>query len=176
MLCYQACAALVPEYSVFPGVSTLQLLLETLHLRIGIIDSLVELDMQGRILVRHVLVQELLVVNVLGGLVGPEAESSASTLHDDVGAQTAQDARLVVFAGVEVGDDGIVGVGKLGPACRAVGASVGALVSDAERAGTLDAEDMAAGGDEGAIRQLVAAFEVVAGQGVLHGGRLAGFE
>ena len=71
------------------------------------------MDMEIRVLLGQCLVEILLVADVLRRLVSPEAEGSASTLHDDVGAQAAEDARLVVFAGVEVGDDGVVRVGKL---------------------------------------------------------------
>lgn len=66
------------------------------------------------------MVEILLVVDALSGLVRPEAEGSVSTLHDDVGTEAAENASLVVLAGVEVGNDGIIGVGELGFACWVV--------------------------------------------------------
>jgi hypothetical protein len=80
---------------------------------VGIVDRFLGMDVEIRVLLRQCLVEVLLVADVLRRLVGPEAEGSASTLHDDVGTQAAEDTRLVVFAGVEVGDDGVVRVEKL---------------------------------------------------------------
>ena len=154
----------------FSRSHTLELLVQDFHLRVGVTDSLIELNMQTGVLVRHVLVQVLLVVYVLSRLVSPEAQGAAGTLHDNVGAQPAEDAGLVVLGRVEIGNDGIIRVAELGLACRAACLSVGGLlvVGDSERVCTLDAEDVAARGHESAFCQLASALEVVAGQGVLH--------
>ena len=67
-------------------VATLKLSLHTLNLQIGVIDSLLEMSIQIGVFFRQNLIQILLIVDVLCGLVCPEAESSTSALHDDVRA------------------------------------------------------------------------------------------
>lgn len=47
------------------------------------------------------------------GLVGPKVQSSSSTFHNHGRAQSAENAGLVVFGGIEVRHDGIVGVREL---------------------------------------------------------------
>lgn len=42
-------------------------------------------------------------VHLLGGLVGPEGEATASTFDNDSWAQSTQDAGLVVLGGVQLG-------------------------------------------------------------------------
>lgn len=65
-------------------------------------------------------------MHFLGDLVGPEAEGSTCTIHDDVGTQTAQNTRLVVLAGPKVRDDGIIRIGQM---CSASWASSGLITS-----------------------------------------------
>lgn len=87
--------------------------MEIVHLRVCIVDGLVEAHGEARILLRQRLVEVLLVANVLGGLVGPEAEGSSSAFHDDARTEATQDTGFVFFAWVEVGDDGVIRVGEL---------------------------------------------------------------
>jgi len=48
------------------------------------------------------------VLHLLRRLVAVERQPAAGALHDDAWAEAAQDARLVVFCRVQLGDDGIV--------------------------------------------------------------------
>lgn len=84
----------------------------------------------------------MLIADVLGCLVSPEAECSASTFHDDIRAKATEYTCLVVLTRVEVGNDGIVGVGELGFAGRAVGTLARVLAGDTKMMGTLEAEDV----------------------------------
>lgn len=116
--------------------------MEAINLRIGIVDCPVESDTQTGVLVGQGLVEVLLVVDILGGLVRPEAQGAASTLHDDVWTEAAEDAGLVVLTGVEIGNDGIVWVVELGVAGRAGGTSRGLGACDAKSMGAVEAEDV----------------------------------
>lgn len=91
-----------------PWGLTRQPVLEPVNFRVCIAHSLLESNVEGRVLFCKCLVEVLLVVHILGNLVGPEAEGSTGTLHDDVGTQAAQDGRLVFFARAEVRNDGII--------------------------------------------------------------------
>lgn len=116
---------------------TKQLLLKTVNLSICIMNSFIEAKTQVGVLLRQGLVQVLLVVYILDCLIGPEIESSAGAFHDDAGVEATQDACLVVFSRTEICNDGIVGVGELGAACRASISSREVLASHAELTGTV---------------------------------------
>lgn len=73
-----------------------------------------------------------MVTYILSCLVCPEAEGSTSTLHDGFRTQTAENARLVLLTGIEVGDDSIIRVGQRRLASWTAGASVGTVGSDAK--------------------------------------------
>ncbi|KAK5624499.1 hypothetical protein RRF57_000215 [Xylaria bambusicola] len=49
-------------------------------------------------------------VHFLGDLVGPEAKGSTCAINDDIRTEATKDTCLVVFARLEVGDNGIVRV------------------------------------------------------------------
>lgn len=95
--------------------------------------------------------------HLLSGLIAVEREATAGALHDDAGAQAAQDAGLVVLARVELRHDRIVWVRKLGLASRT--RACAARIGEPKTLGARDAEDVAAGRDHGAIVQLRPAFE-----------------
>lgn len=121
----------------------MHLVLQALNLRVRIVDRPVEADVQASVLLGQGLAEVLLVVDILRSLVGPEAQGAACALHNDVGAHAAEDARLVVLAGAEVGDDGVVRVVELAVACRA-GVVPRRLVACADKSmGTFKTEDMA---------------------------------
>jgi len=61
--------------------------------------------------------------------------------------QATEDAGLVVFGGVEVGDDHIIGIRKGNMASRAAGSLSFALARELAAIGAVDTEDMA--GDDG---------------------------
>jgi hypothetical protein len=84
----------------------------------------------------------LLVIDVLRGLVGPEAKSSTGTLHDDVGTQATENTGLVVFARIQVCDDGVVRLSELRFAGRTRIAALGVLSRYTELLGTFYAEYM----------------------------------
>lgn len=64
-------------------------MVESLDLRICVIHSLFETYTETGVLVGQGFVQILLVVDVLSGLVGPEAERPTGAFHDNVRAQAA---------------------------------------------------------------------------------------
>jgi hypothetical protein len=87
---------------------TVELLLDPLYFRVCIVYRLVQPEAQTRIFLGQSLAEVLLVADVLGSLIGPEAECATSTLHDDVGSKATENTRLVVFGRAEVRDDGVV--------------------------------------------------------------------
>ena len=106
---------------------TFDLALQTLNLRIGIGDDLVELAIEMTILVGKVLAHRLIVqsadgydtgliwmlreVHFLRRLVGPKSKPSSSTFHDRGWVQATQHACFVVFGRLQDGRDSIVWVG-----------------------------------------------------------------
>jgi hypothetical protein len=69
------------------------------------------LNIEDPELLGYGLVEMPLVANFLVGLVGPKAECTTCAFHDDIGAETAEHAGLVVLAWIELGDDSIVEFG-----------------------------------------------------------------
>lgn len=108
-------------------VHTFDLALQTLYLRIGIGDNLVELAAEMTILVGQVFAHRLIVqsadgydadlirmsweVHFLRCLIGPKSKPSSSTFHDRGWVQATQHACFVVFGRLQDGRDSIVWVG-----------------------------------------------------------------
>ena len=92
-------------------------------------------------LLRQRLGQVLLIRDLLRNLIGPEAQPTLCTLHDDSWTQTTQDARLVVFGGIKEGNDGVVGVKEVRRACWAFALAILGR-SEAEAIGAIEAEDV----------------------------------
>lgn len=78
-------------------------------------------------------------------LIRPPAQCPSSALHYGIRTQTAENAGLVIFGGVEVGDNDIVGVGKVGIAGRADSTHTITLAGKLTSVGAFDTEDMAVG-------------------------------
>lgn len=81
-------------------------------------------------------------------LIRPPAQCPSSTLHDDIGIQAAQNTGLVVFGGIEVRDNNIVGIAEVNVASRTDGTQTIALARKLTTIGTLDTEDMAVGNEK----------------------------
>ena len=117
-------------------------MLKCLDFRIRVIDSLFKAKTKVGVFVGQGLVEVLLVEDILGHLICPEAECSTSTFHDDVRAKATQDTRFVFFTWVEVCDRGVVGAIELAVASRAGRAWSILLASEAESLSALEAEDV----------------------------------
>lgn len=81
---------------------------------------------------------------VLCQLVRPEAQRTSRTFHDSFWAKTTEDAGLVVLAGVEVGDHGVVGSRQLRLACWTPSLVRGVPV-ETGAAGAVNAKDVTVG-------------------------------
>jgi hypothetical protein len=79
-------------------------------------------------------------------LIRPPTQCPASTLHYDIGTQTAEDAGLVVFGGVEVRDNDVVWVREMDIASRADRTQAVALTGQLAFIGAFDAEDVTVAG------------------------------
>lgn len=84
----------------------------------------VQVRTQYLVLLRQTPFKVLLIHDLLCHLVRPELQSPPSAFHDDGRAQTAQNARLVVFAGVEGSHDRIVRIEEVRCAGRAFALAV----------------------------------------------------
>jgi hypothetical protein len=80
-------------------------------------------------------------------LIRPPTQCPSSTLHYDIGTQTAEDAGLVVVGRVEVGDNDIVRVREVDVAGRADRTQAVTLAGKLASIGTFNAEDVALGGE-----------------------------
>lgn len=99
------------------GTRTVQLLVQDIQLRIGVVDDLVHLNVKGAVLVRQSLSQILLVdsgrsqqlqkandsasLHLLRRLIAPKGQSSSSTFHDCTWTKAAKHARLIVLSGLQ---------------------------------------------------------------------------
>lgn len=81
--------------------------------------------------------------------------------------QAAEHAGLVVLAGIEKSDDGIVGVDEMAPT-GGTDISTRTLRQQTLVIGAVGAEYVAAGGDQRLLGELLAALDLVAAQDVLH--------
>lgn len=121
-------------------------------------DDFVHLGIQSQVLVSQVLGQVFLVdsergsakssyndrmnKHLLCSLICPKVQSSSSTFHDDIRAQTAEDASLVVFGGFEVRNDNIIWIREVHIAGRTCPTLAFALVGKLASVGAFDAENV----------------------------------
>lgn len=118
---------------------TLYLLLQSLDLGVCIVNELVHLLIESRVLVGERLGEMVLVdaadssvrflpllrdvPHLLRCLITIKRKPSASDLRNDRWAETAQQTCLVVFGGVEALDNYIIWIGQLSPAGRTLSVS-----------------------------------------------------
>ena len=121
---------------------TVYFVLQTLNLSVGIAHGLVQADVQIGIFLCQGLVEVLLVVRLLCSLICPEAKSPSGAFHYDVWAEAAEDTRLVVLAGVEIGDHSVVWLGKLRAAGWTGGTSGRLLACQTQPMNALQAENV----------------------------------
>jgi len=76
-------------------------------------------------------------------LIRPPTQCSPSALHYDIGAQTTENAGLVVFGWVEVRDNDIVRVGEVNVAGRTDRTQAGKLAGKLALVGAFNAENVA---------------------------------
>ena len=104
-----------------------------------------------------------------------ERHATSSALHNDRWTQATQHTRPVVFRRLELRNNNLVIIWKQCLTSRA-GATTGVCACEAERFCAGDAEDVAASRDHRFLVELLAAFQGVAAEVVVHRGACARIE
>lgn len=111
-------------------------------LRVCVVDHFVEFPGQHVVFLGERFGHVFLIHCFLRHLVVPEGEAARADLHDRAGREAGKEGGFVIIAGVEDGDDGVVGGGEEGVACWAAAGVVRRWVGEMEGFCTELAEDV----------------------------------